>query len=712
MALPLIAFAFGWTYYARLAELDRVSHSIAMTERRFLDLSLIQAKFFTHDQRNPRFFSDNQTQHLTQREAANQSLTAQLHRLHQQLQASDAASAGLAAELQARWQQYNAQFTDLKTALRLRGFADYGVVGKMRTVVHALEASFTQPQLVVHVLMLRRHEKDYIIRNQYQYVDRLRERAGVLQAGIDAIDLPLAQKTAMRDAVTNYVEEFERLVALDKRIGMRNESASYAQFKLLEAEIADLFSRLISGHQAYQEEQHEQLAEIALVMLVGFVGLGLFVIGFLARGLSRPLNRLSRSVSTFVDSNFSAVGELGDLIKHRDEIGRLAEDFHQLQQKLVNYAHSLTAETERANAANQAKSEFLANMSHEIRTPLNGILGSAQLLESADEKEQREYAGLINRSAQNLLEIVNDVLDFSRIESGQLQLEQQAFSPAEKFIVCCENFLSVADNKGLDLQINTGTSDRGLQVLGDGTRWGQVVTNLVANAVKFTEHGSVLARCTFNMSVPRLQVVVQIEDTGIGLDSHAQTRIFEPFQQADNSTTRRFGGTGLGLSICKAYAHAMHGTLTVDSVPGAGSTFTFTVSLPLVERVETAPVVVRKEARVLVVEDNVMNQKIASKMLHKIGCQVEVADNGKIAMEKVAAQAYDLVLMDVQMPVMDGIAATRQIRAMGILELPIVALTANVTVEDRQACLSAGMQAYLTKPVSMQRMQEVVAKFG
>jgi two-component system sensor histidine kinase/response regulator len=380
----------------------------------------------------------------------------------------------------------------------------------------------------------------------------------------------------------------------------------------------------------------------------------------------------------------------------------------------------LAASQDAANAANRAKSEFLANMSHEIRTPMNAIIGLAHLALKTDlNHRQRDYLTKVSGAAQSLLRIVNDVLDVSKIEAGQLQLEHIRFNVHTIF----DDLISIVGHriaeKGLELRMDVG-SELPEQLLGDPLRLSQVLLNLANNAVKFTPRGFVAVHASvIEHADDDVRVRFAIEDSGIGLTGEQAARLFRPFVQADSSTTRQFGGTGLGLSISKRLVDLMGGEIGVTSEPGRGSIFWFTVRLKRAPAPEQAPLTTGapvppnlRGARILLAEDNPINQQVALELLQGAGAQVDLASSGREAVEAVQARDYDAVLMDLQMPLMDGLQATRAIRAQARLrDLPIVAMTASVMAGDRDRCLEAGMTDHISKPVSVDQLLGTLARW-
>jgi TMAO reductase system sensor TorS len=407
---------------------------------------------------------------------------------------------------------------------------------------------------------------------------------------------------------------------------------------------------------------------------------------------------------------------------------------------------------EAAERASSAKSEFLARMSHEIRTPMNGVMGMSELLQATElTARQRHLSETIARSAEALLQIINDILDFSKVEAGKLELERVPFTLREAVQETIEIFAARADAKGLKLACAI-EADVPNAVCADPMRLRQVLINLVGNAIKFTDSGEVIVRvrAVGREGLLRFEVI----DTGIGISEEAQTHIFNAFSQADSFTTRKYGGTGLGLAICRELAALMGGQIGVHSELNRGSTFWFEVRLdPVAEATPTLAGVTRVMAaesaagappagpaaapagsaaassgaavpapggraagpRILLVEDNAVNREVAVGMLESLGCAAHSAENGQLAIEAMNGAAYDAVLMDCQMPVMDGLTATGEIRRReqhsGGARVPIIALTANAMEGDRERCLAAGMDDFLSKPFSQQQLATLLRRW-
>jgi signal transduction histidine kinase/ActR/RegA family two-component response regulator len=382
--------------------------------------------------------------------------------------------------------------------------------------------------------------------------------------------------------------------------------------------------------------------------------------------------------------------------------------------------YSLVQQRRRQSASN-AKSQFLANMSHEIRTPLNAILGFNTLLgEQLTDPQAKGYVKQVQEASEQLLGMVEDVLSFSQIEAGSIRIENIEFDLHDRVRRTLRLFTAKAQHKGLSLELEMDAMTP-MMVKGDPARYGQVLSNLLNNAIKFSDSGVVRVKVQADrLDMHEAVIRTEVHDQGIGFDVNEFERLTRPFEQADNTATRRFGGSGLGLAICKRLTELMGGELFVASVPQAGSVFGFTLRVQTVfVQTGDSTALLPTEAvslqgkKILVVEDNKLNQHVIKALLSKMKADVLLVDNGQMAVDAVRADSsIDLVLMDIHMPVMNGIDAAIAIRQLPgpASLLPIVALTAGALQEDEQACMNAGMNEFLSKPVDVPKLRQVLAR--
>jgi PAS domain S-box-containing protein len=420
-----------------------------------------------------------------------------------------------------------------------------------------------------------------------------------------------------------------------------------------------------------------------------------------------------------------SVGTVQDITERRLAEMELEHYRHHLEHLVEERTTALTIAKEAAETASRAKSTFLANMSHELRTPMNAIMGMAAIaLRRTEEPKLRDYLGKIDQASQHLLVLINDILDLSKIEAERLTLERVPFTLGGLIDKLTGMIGQRAVDKGLLLNIHLPAELAGMSMLGDPLRLGQVLLNLVGNAIKFTQQGRVELRVqALDTRGDTAVLRFEVSDTGVGISAEDQRRLFTAFEQADNSMTRKYGGTGLGLAISKRLVGMMGGDIGISSKPGEGSTFWFIVQLdrlpgqPLLsslkpDNLPSAEVRLRHECagcHILLVEDEPINQEVSYGLLADVGLQVDRAEDGTVALALARQNRYDLILMDVQMPKMNGIDATREIRKLpGYAEVPILAMTANAFSEDRQICLDAGMNDHLSKPVDPDRLFEAL----
>lgn len=472
--------------------------------------------------------------------------------------------------------------------------------------------------------------------------------------------------------------------------------------------------------------EHRQNEIVLNAFLIASVAMGLCgLIAWLSGArLVTPISKLSSVVERMAQGDYSARTAQtanGEVKQLQEGVNTLAKELQKSEEVQQHYVDSLIKEREASEQANKAKSEFLAVMTHELRTPMNGVLGMLQLMQStALSKEQEEYVEIALSSGDHLLDLINDILDFSKIEQGNIELEQKFFDLHHSLRRIADSFKAIVANKDLQFKLDISAVEN-LRVKSDETRLHQILVNLLGNAVKFTKSGYVgLSIGDVKRINDRIKLNIVVSDSGKGISEDNLERIFDAFQQEDASISRQYGGTGLGLAISKQLVEKMNGELIVQSATGQGSRFICQFTWEIEENSVVKAAQAEKElesptfvSRVLLVEDNTVNQKVALKMLKDFGLYCDLAEDGLQALHLARQNQYDLILMDLQMPNMDGYQATKVLREEeGLNKLtPIVALTANALYDVKNQCLQAGMNDFLAKPYKKALLQQLLTRW-
>lgn len=566
-------------------------------------------------------------------------------------------------------------------------------------------------------------ERDFTTSLNMRLADGLRTRTDALERRLQASNLNTNQKAALIKDLNLYRDNVNQIMnaILALELQTAHNTLQYDRLAPPFKKCKDMVdARITEATEVLAKLRRNGLAKTVLAFSIILVLFSIFTVTQYRQGrrLVTRLRELTEAMDEIGRGNYK--GEF-EITVDKDEVGMLVSRFQSMTRKIQSQFETINMERERAERASQAKNDFLANMSHEIRTPMNGVLGMLELLEGTRlDEEQSELVRLLSSSGQSLLSIINDILDYSKIEAGALELDIHSFDLRN----CLEDILVLFAPRAREKKLTMSqevASDVPRRLNGDVTRLQQILTNLLANAVKFTRKGHIeLKVVVSHHQGDKVGLLFSIKDSGIGISEEAIKNIFRPFVQADSGITRRHGGTGLGLSICRMLVELMDGRIWIESQLGKGSTFFFEITMDDLDAEYISPeqatiekqVSIARELRVLVVEDNVINQKVALRMLQRLDLHPQLATNGREAIEMALKKPFDIIFMDIQMPELDGLQATREILESSNLQTPpmIVALTANAFEHDREACLKAGMKAFIRKPFKLSELEEVLTQ--
>ena len=601
-----------------------------------------------------------------------------------------------------------------KTAL-IRGFKDHGIEGEMRKKAHFLEKNSSLNKITL--LQFRRHEKDYMLRSDDTSIQKFKDlyTSTLKDRNIDS---------ATKQVLTDYKNNFDSLVKLSSKLGVAQNQGLYGKINKMNEAVENSFVQIIAHNKKRINELKETLfySQLCQTLLMALIALLLCI--YISKYFTKDIKLLSLDISNYIKSNFK---EPISNLNHRSsirEVDFLLKSYGILKEKLSENIIFLEKKTEQANKTATFKTQFLANMSHEIRSPLNGVIGMLNMLKtSALNSEQTEYIEIAEHSADHLLGIVNMILDHSKMEAGKMKIEQYPIHLKKELTKLMRLFEYRINDENIKLHFiyDDGISNN---ILGDNLRLQQVLINLIDNAIKFTTHGDVKLEVNLLNRIDDLQYLnFKITDSGIGIDPDKTEQMLLAFEQADLTTTRKYGGTGLGLTISNQLVQLMGGTkLNIITLESGGSSFSF--EIPFKINTKIIPVEDSSERqfntikdviinKALIVEDNLINQKVLHKLLNKLNIPSDIAINGKEAVSLYNENDYDIIFMDLHMPEMDGFEATEKIHSSAkyqINAIPIIAVTASAFDEDKVKAISNGMDDFITKPVVLKNLEEIIAK--
>jgi signal transduction histidine kinase/ActR/RegA family two-component response regulator len=597
----------------------------------------------------------------------------------------------------------------------IRGFKDYGIEGKMRDKAHFLEEKSSLDKITL--LQFRRHEKDYLLRSdetsikkfESLYLETLKEK------NIDA---------ATQEVLIDYKNNFDSLVKLTSELGVSENQGLYKKINQINGFIERSFVQIIAHNKKRINELKESLFYVQLCQTLFMALIALLLCVYISKYFTKDIQLLSLDISNYIKSNFKEpVSNLNHDSSIR-EIDFLLKSYGILKEKLSENIIFLEKKTEQANKTATFKTQFLANMSHEIRSPLNGVIGMLNMLKTSNlNSEQTEHIEIAEHSANHLLGIVNMILDHSKMEAGKMKLEHYPIHLKKELSKLIRLFEYRINDENIKLHF---TYDPKIvnNILADNLRLQQVLINLIDNAIKFTSQGDVKLEVNLLHQIDDVQYInFKIIDSGIGIDADKTEQILLAFEQADLTTTRKYGGTGLGLTISNQLVELMGGSkLNIMSLETGGSCFSFEIPF----KINTNAILIEENTqtiinntkdpiitKALIVEDNIINQKVLYKLLNKLNIPSDIANNGKEAVTLYNQNDYDIIFMDLHMPEMDGFEATKEIHSLAkykLRNIPIIAVTASAFDEDKTKAIASGMDDFVTKPIVLKNLEETIAK--
>jgi signal transduction histidine kinase/ActR/RegA family two-component response regulator len=596
----------------------------------------------------------------------------------------------------------------------VRGFKDYGFEGEMRIKAHLLENNTSIDKITL--LQLRRHEKDYLLRAELVYFDEF-EKLITNTLSNHKLD------NNTKRLLLAYKNDFQKVVEKSSELGINSNNGLYLRINYLNDFVEDSYLQIINLSKEKVNDVKRTLYYFQLFQTILIVLLVVLLSIYISNYFTKDIQLLTSDMSNYIKSNFKDKSILTTNKSPIREVDFLLKSYIILKEKLTNNIDYLEHATDRANKSASFKTQFLANMSHEIRSPLNGVVGMLNMLKTKSlTNEQMEYVEIAEHSADHLLSLVNMILDHSKMEAGKMILDSYPINLKRELTKLIRLFeYRIKDKKiALNFSFDEAINSR---ILGDNLRLQQVIINLLDNAIKFTPKGEVKLEVKLLERTGNVQYVnFNVMDSGIGIDAAKTEQILLAFEQADLSTTRKYGGTGLGLTISNQLIQLMGGTkLNIVALQSGGSSFSFDIPFTMDESLENHDIEANDLSkkmsfdvkRALIVEDNVINQKVLFKLLEKIEINSDIANNGKEAVMLFDQNEYDIIFMDLHMPEMDGFEATAKIQESNKYKkgaIPIIAVTASAFDEDKVKAISKGMDDFITKPIILKNLEETIIK--
>ena len=607
-----------------------------------------------------------------------------------------------------------ANVNQYKKIALIRGFKDYGIEGKMRNKAHFLEEKKYLKAFTI--LQFRRHEKDYMLRSEKTYLQKFQN---LYNNTIQSNEISPVSKQILKD----YKRYFDTLVMLTNQLGHAQNLGLNGKINQSNEEIENLFNLIIS----YNEIRINQLKANLFYFQIGqtllMIAIALFLCVYISKYFTKDIKLLSLDISNFIFSNFKNTNS--NLLQQSSikEVNFLLNSYKILKEKLNENLVALEKNNETANNTAKFKTQFLANMSHEIRSPLNGVIGMLNILKTSPlNSDQSEYIEIAEHSANHLLGIVNMILDHSKMEAGKVKLEQHPTHLKNELSKLIRLFEYRIKDKNIALHFNFDEHIES-NILCDNLRLQQVLINLLDNAIKFTTVGNVKLEVSHIEEHDNIQKInFRVMDSGIGIDVNKTEQLLLAFEQADLTTTRKYGGTGLGLTISNQLISLMGGSkLNIIALKEGGSSFSFDIPFKInktslaVENTANASISSNKNSvnKALIVEDNLINQKVLRKLLDKINIPADIANNGIEAVALFEKNDYDIIFMDLHMPEMDGFEATKKIHSLAKYKaknIPIIAVTASAFDEDKIKAIANGMDDFVSKPIVLKNLEETIVK--